>query len=112
MERQRRWYEKDKVVHNCANKLEKLEPHFQRQVSSYIMDELLNTPPYITMLEEQIIKLATNESTPKRRWYDFSQTVHIFMELLKNLSEEKARKICIQVITFIEDLAPTSQKSI
>jgi hypothetical protein len=99
----KRWYEEDTIVEKCLSLLENLEDSKKRQTSVFLMDEIINKDPYTEMIPDKIFGLATEE-TQKRRWYDFDQTVRIFVELLRHVSPEERNKIAILAISFIEDL--------
>ena len=98
-----RWYDEDKVVSRCISILKGLQDSLKRKTATFLMEQIINKPPYIDMLPEEILNTIMNEAR-SRRWYDFDEVVRIFMELLRHSSPETRRKIAIIAITFIEDL--------
>ena len=99
----KRWYDEDQVVTKCVVLLESLSDNVKRQTATYLMDEIINKPPYSEMMASDIFNLATGESR-KRRWYDFDEVVRIFVELLRHSNAEIRKEMSILAITFIEDL--------
>ncbi len=99
----KRWYDEDPVVGSCFEKLENLPVELKRQTANYLMEEIINKPPYSDMIADEVFDLATGESK-KRRWYDFDEVVRIFIELIRHASPDTRRQVAIQAISFVEDL--------
>lgn len=107
----KRWYDLDPIVSKCVHSLESLDVGLKRQTAIYIVDEIINKPPYSEMLSDKVFELATTEDS-RRRWYDFDEAVRIFIELLRHSSTDARRKIALQAVTFIEDLSESTGNSI
>lgn len=107
----KRWYEEDSVVAACISKLETLQESLKRQTANYLMEEIINKPPYSEMVADDIFKLATEESQ-RRRWYDFDEVIRLFIELLRHAPAETRREIALKSISFIEDLSDSPYVSI
>ena len=106
-----RWYDGDPVVAKCIGLLEGVRDSLKRQTATFLMGQIILKPPYSDMLPDEVFNLITSE-TRKRRWYDFDETIKIFMELLRHSSEEVRRQICITAITFIEDISLDKNRKI
>lgn len=98
-----RWYEEDPIVLRCVTLLEGLDDSIKRKTATYLMDEIINKPPYCNMLPDEIFSLITSE-TRRRRWYDFDEVIRIFVELLRYSPNEDRKNICIASIKFMENL--------
>lgn len=98
-----RWYDKDPVVSRCFEIMENIDDRKKRQTATFLMDEIISSPPYADMLPETIFELATGEKE-KRRWYDYDEVSRIFAELMRHSTDEGRKEIAIKAITFIEDL--------
>lgn len=101
----KRWYEEDPVVTRCLTLLEGLDDSMKRQTATYIMDEIINKPPYTEMLPEEVFNLVLSE-TRKRRWYDFDEVTRIFIEMLRHSPSDIRRQISVQCIKFVEGIMP------
>lgn len=99
----KRWYEEDAVVSACVQKIENLHESLKRQTANYLMEEIINKPPYSEMVADDIFKLATAESQ-RRRWYDYDEVIRLFVELLRHAPAPTRREIALKSISFIEDL--------
>lgn len=106
-----RWYDQDDIVSKCVRLLETLPDPLKRQTATFIMDKIIDIPPFLHMPPEEVFKLATADDK-KRRWYDFDEVVRIFLELLRYSDEEARRSISITAITFIEEMIMDKDKSI
>ena len=42
--------------------------------------------------------------TRRNRWYDYDETVHIFMELLRHCSDQQKIDISQKLLCFVEEL--------
>lgn len=98
----KRWYDVDPVVAKCVTLLENLPENLKRQTSSYLMEKIIEKPPFSEMLPEDVFKLATEEQR-RRRWYDEDEILRIFVELLRHSPLETKRNLSLIAITFIED---------
>lgn len=98
-----RWYDEDKVVARCVSILENLKDSYKRQTATFLMDQIINKPPYKDMLTEEVLNVVISE-TRTRRWYDFDEVVRNFFELLRHSDSETRIQIAIIAVTFIEDL--------
>ena len=107
----KRWYDEDPIVAQCLKKLETLQDSLKRQTANYLMQEIINKPPYVDMLPDDIFNLATGESK-RRRWYDFDEVVRIFIELLRHAQPDTRRTIAVTAVAFIEDLTDLPTNSI
>jgi len=99
-----RWYDRDPVVSKCFEIMESIDNRKKRQTATFLMDEIISSPPYSGMIPEEIFELATGEKE-KRRWYDFDEVSRIFAELLRHSTDEVRKEIAIKAITFIQDLS-------
>ncbi|MDD3013816.1 MAG: hypothetical protein PHC34_08960 [Candidatus Gastranaerophilales bacterium] len=107
----KRWYDEDKVVQKCVTVLENIHGSLKRQTATFLMQEIINKPPYKDMLSDDVVDLATSE-TQRRRWYDFDEVTRIFFELLRHSPVERRKEIAILALTFIEDLSEKDNESI
>ena len=98
-----RWYDDDKLVAKCVHVLEELNDSQQRKTATFLMDHIINKPPFKDMLPDDIFNTVVSE-TRARRWYDFDEVVRNFIELLRHSNPETRREIAIIAVTFIEDL--------
>ncbi len=98
-----RWYEKDELTSKFIEMFENLSDSNKRKTAIFLVDEIINKPPYKDMVSEDVFNAATSESQ-KRRWYDFDEVIRIFAELLKNLNEEAKKEIAVKAVLFMQDL--------
>ncbi|MEI7474016.1 MAG: hypothetical protein WCK67_04490 [bacterium] len=99
----KRWYEEDPIVEKCVKSMETLPEVIKRQISSYLMEKIIEKPPFCDMLPDDVFKLATQEYR-RRRWYDEDEILRIFVELLRHSPLETKRNLSQIAISFIEDL--------
>ncbi len=98
-----RWYEKDELTAKFLHMFENLSDSNKRKTAIFLVDEIINKPPYNEMLSEDVFNAATSESQ-KRRWYDFDEVIRIFAELLKNLNDDARKEIAVKAVLFMQDL--------
>ena len=98
-----RWYDQDKILSKCVSLLYSLPDPLKRQTSTFLMNEIIDKQPYINMINEEIYTIVTSEGN-KNRWYDHDEVTRIFMELLKNASDDSKKEISLKAITYMEDL--------
>ena len=98
----KRWYDEDPIVAKCLRILESIPNSVKRQTATYLMDEIINKPPYIEMIPDEIFTLATSEKE-RRRWYDYDEIIRIFIELIRHAPADMKRKVAVMAISFIED---------
>ncbi len=98
-----RWYDKDPIVSKCFKLIESLEDSKKHQVATFLMGSIIMQPPYSSMMPSKVSSLMSIEE-PKRRWYDYDESIRLFIELIKNVSDDTKREIAIRAIGFIEDL--------
>lgn len=107
----KRWYDEDPIVKKCVSYLENMSDNLKRKTATYLMDEIIDKPPFSDMVPDDVFDIATAEEN-KRRWYDFDEVVRIFFELLKSAPKEVKTQIAMIAITFIEDLILDKNKKI
>jgi len=108
----KRWYDEDPIVLKCITMLENLLDYQKRQTATFLMEEIINKPPFSEMMPEEVFNLATAEAR-KRRWYDFDEVTRIFIELIRHASNELKRETALKALAFMDDLsAGNSDKSI
>jgi len=106
-----RWHDGDIIVSRCISLLENIEESFKHKTATFLVDEIINKPPYSKMLPEEIYNLALSE-TRKSRWYDIDEITRLFMELLKHCSPETRKEICIKAINFMESFTFDANRSV
>jgi len=99
----KRWYDEDPIVLKCITMLENLLDYQKRQTATFLMEEIINKPPFSEMMPEEVFNLATAEAR-KRRWYDFDEVTRLLVELLRHSSPEIRREISIKAVGFIDNL--------
>ncbi len=99
----KRWYDKNEITSRCINLLEELEDPLKRQVSTWLMNEIIEKPPYKDMLPKEIESMVHCEQR-RRRWYDYDEVCRIYVELVKNAPDKLQTKICVKSVTYMEDL--------
>ncbi|MEW5821488.1 MAG: hypothetical protein AB1782_14950 [Cyanobacteriota bacterium] len=103
-----RWYDRDGIVAKSMNLLQEIPDDLKRQVASYLVDDIINRKPYCDMFPIDTHYMILSEQR-RRRWYDFDETIHIFVELLRHASEAQRVAISQMVIDFIETLIETDR---
>jgi len=98
-----RWYDEDEIVSKCISLLQNLKDADKRQATTFLMDEIINIPPFVDMLPDEVFNIINSE-TRRRRWYDFDETVRIFAELLRYSPPDTRKQIAMTALTFIEDI--------
>ncbi|MDD3593724.1 MAG: hypothetical protein PHX18_03750 [Candidatus Gastranaerophilales bacterium] len=82
-----RWYEINSMVNVLFSLFEKADDEEKKSVISFMTQELINLRPYDKLDVASVFKMATGEQA-RNRWYDKDESVRIFVELLKNLSDD------------------------
>lgn len=98
-----RWYDRDEIVSQSMNLLKDVPDSLKRQVATYLVEEIIARKPYIDMLPFDTHYLILSENR-RRRWYDYDETVRIFVELLRHTSDDQKRVVCLLVLSFVESL--------
>lgn len=111
MSEYKRWYEKNELIQKCVTSIEELPDTKKHQVATYLMDEIINKPPLVDMMAEDVYKMATSE-TRRRRWYDFDEVIRLFIELIRQVDEQTQKDIAIKSIKFVSDITIQPVKSI
>jgi hypothetical protein len=98
----KRWYDEDSIVTKCIILLENLDNNLKHKTATFLMEQIIHTPPFSDMLDEKVYEIATAEAA-RRRWYDYDEIVRILVELMRHSNAEIRRLIAIKAISFIED---------
>lgn len=104
-----RWYDRDDVVAKSMEILQEIPDESKRLVASYLVEDIIQRKPYCDMFPLDTHYLILSENR-RRRWYDFDETVRIFIELLRHTSDVQKRDICEMVLSFVDSL-PDEDKS-
>ena len=96
-----RWYDKDPSVSECFNMFEKANPQIKHKLATFLMEEIINKPPYSEMISDEVFALATGE-TKRRRWYDDDEIVRIYVELLRHSETEIQKELAVKSLEFLE----------
>lgn len=98
-----RWYDGNETLQNAMQLLQDLPDSFKRQVATYLVQDIISRKPYCDMLTLDAHYLIMSEDR-RRRWYDFDEAFHIFIELVRHSSEDQRTIIAELVIQFICNL--------
>ena len=99
-----RWYDRDDTVSKSMNMLNKIPDSLKRQVATFLVEDIINRKPYKDMFTLDTHYLILSEDR-RNRWYDFDETIHIFVELLRHTSDDRKKELADLVIDFITSLA-------
>lgn len=97
----KRWYDQDPSVSQCFNMFEKVSPKVKHKLATFLMEEIINKPPYFDMISDEIFELATGEPE-RRRWYDDDEIVRIYVELLRHVDADIQKELAIKSLEFLE----------
>ena len=110
MSEYKRWYDEDPIVTRCITILENLDNNLKHQTATFLMAQIIHTPPYSDMLDERVFEIATGE-TKRRRWYDYDEIVRILVELMRFSTPEIRKLTAIKAISFVEDVLSEDKPS-
>lgn len=96
-----RWYDRVSSSSDTMNRLKNTPDSLKRQVSTYLINEIISKKPYIDMIPLDVHYLVLSENR-RRRWYDFDECVRIFVELLRHCSESQKAEVCNMIDLFID----------
>jgi hypothetical protein len=98
-----RWYDQNQNVAKSMDLLENLPDTVKKRVAAYLIEDLITKKPYSDMLPIDVHYLVLSENR-RRRWYDFDESVRIFVELLRHSSDTQKNEICEMVMAFLNKL--------
>lgn len=101
-----RWYDKDEAIASSMKTLENAPDKLKRQIATYLIEEVISRKPYCDMFPLDTHYLILSENR-RRRWYDYDETVRIFIELLRHSSESQQKAVFNMVDAFITSLMET-----
>jgi len=109
-----RWYDRDDKVSKSMNILKNIPDDSKRQITTYLVEEIITRKPYCDMFPLDAHFLILSEQR-RRRWYDFDEALHIFVELLRHSSDAQKIEISEMVLNFVKTISdadgiPSSNK--
>jgi hypothetical protein len=103
-----RWYDRNDSISVSMHLLESVPDNLKRQVANYLIEDLITKKPYSDMLPIDVHYLVLSENR-RRRWYDFDESVRIFVELLRHSSESQRLEISDKLEGFIKKILETPE---
>ncbi len=98
----KRWYDDNQDLQDCIAMLASKDTALQKQITTFIVDHVLNYPACKEVLSEEIYTKAYSPSY--RRNYDDKESCRIILEFLKVLPDEMRTEVIKNTRDFVNGL--------